>query len=154
MRDHNRSYISTLAFLGGSLLLLLAACGPNTTPGGGQIADLSATPKKAPPLTLNFRCNDSLAGGFYVDRIGTHARVCVQTAPGAALTITVRFCNGAPDPSSELKRTAYADSKGYYEWNWTPQPDCKGRPIWKGEAVVKAQLHGHTTSLSASFFAD
>jgi len=146
-----------VALLGTSLLLLFAACsspGSPTTPGEGNSANFTPTPTQVTPLTLEIRCHDSGAGGFYVLGGGTHGRVCVQTAPGAVLTITVRFCNGAPDPSSELKRTVYADSKGYYEWNWTPQPDCKERPIWKGDVVVKAQLHGHTTSLSASFFAD
>lgn len=164
-----RFSFTIVALLGVSLLLLFAACGSPTTPGGsnstsitatpttpgeGSSANITATPTRTTPLTLEIRCHDSTAGGFYVLGGGTHGRVCVQTAPGAVLTITVRFCNGAPDPSSELKRTVYADSKGYYEWNWTPEPDCKGRPIWKGDVVVKAQLHGQTTSLSASFFAD
>ncbi len=160
MEGHFKHFSFTIvALLGTSLLLLFAACGSPTTPGEGNSANFTPTPTtptptRAAPLTLEIRCHDSGAGGFYVLGGGTHGRVCVQTSPGAALTIAVRFCNGAPDPSSELKGTVYADSKGYYEWIWTPQPDCKGRPIWKGEAVVKAQLHGHTTSLSASFFAD
>src|SRR5437868_647920 len=116
-----------VGLLGCGLLLLLAACGPNTPPEGGDSNALPATHNQTSPLMLDFRCNDSRAGGFYVDRIGTRARVCVQTAPEAALTITVRFCNGAPDPSRELKGAVHADSKGYYEWNWKPQPDCKGR---------------------------
>ncbi len=151
----SRCYISAkVILLGSSLLFLLAACGPNTSIGGGDTSDPPATPKPRTPLTLDFRCNDSGAGGFYFLNRGTHARVCVQTAPGAALTIIVRFCNGAPDPSSELKGTVYADSKGYYEWNWKPQPDCKGGYVWRGEAIVKAQLHGQSTSLSTSFFGD
>ncbi len=148
---HSSAIVGLLAC---GLLLLVAACGPNSNLGGGDTSDPPATHKPKIPLTLDFRCNDSGAGGFYVDRIGTHARVCVQTAPGAALTITVRFCNGAPDASSELKGTVYANSKGYHEWNWKPQPDCKGRLIWKGDAVVRAQLDGQSTSLSTSFFAD
>src|ERR1700736_4771070 len=98
---YNR-YFSTsivLALLGGSLLLLSAGCGSNSSTGGDEKNHLTTTPAEATTLTLNFRCRDNPAGGFYVNR--SNGRVCVQTAPGAALTITVRFCNGAADPSSE-----------------------------------------------------
>jgi hypothetical protein len=154
---HNRCYRAPLlALLGSGIVLLLAACGPNIPQGGSSTGAPPATsPQTAQThaLTLEFRCHGG-AGGFYVDRLGTQARVCVQTAPGAALTITVSFCKGAPDPSSELKGTVYADSAGYYEWNWKPRPDCQGRLIYEGEAVVHAQLNGQKASLSTSFYGD
>lgn len=153
MSRDERFRASLLALLGSGLVLLLAACGPNP-PLGGSNNSASPAPSSHTPLKLDFRCTGDSAGGFYVDRLGTHARVCVQTAPGAALTITVSFCKGAPDPSSELKGTVHADSNGYYEWDWKPKPDCQGRLIYEGEAVVKAQLNGQTASQSTSFFGD
>ncbi len=150
---YNRCFSAVLlAFLSGSLLLVSTACGTNTGAGSGANADLSTKPAQTTPLALDFKCRENPAGGFYVNNV--QGRVCVQTAPGAALTITVRFCNGAPDPSSELKGTVYADSKGYYEWTWKPRPDCKTAHIWKGDAVVQATLHGQSMSFTTSFFGD
>ncbi len=154
MRCTKRYTSAHLILLSSGLLFLFAACGSNTTPGGEDASVLAAAPIQSTQLPLKFACNDSPAVGFYFLDRGTHARVCVQTAPGAALTITVKFCNGAPDPSRELKGTVHPDSNGYYEWNWKPQPDCKGGYVWRGEAIVKAQLHGQSTSLSTSFFGD
>lgn len=135
-----------------SFLILFSACGSNITTGGGDNHQPTKTPSQATPLTLDFKCRENPAGGFYVNAV--QGRVCVQTAPGAALTITVRFCNGAPDPSAELKGTVYADSSGYYEWSWNPRPDCAGPHIWKGDAVVNARLDGQSITSKASFFGD
>jgi hypothetical protein len=149
----NRCFSIELAFLVGGVLLLSSACGTNNAGvGGSKNADPTATPTQATALTLDFKCRENPAGGFYVNT--SQGRVCVQTVPGAALTITVRFCNGAPDPSNELKGTVYADSKGYYEWSWKPQPDCKSAHIWKGDAVVTASLRGQSKSFITSFFGD
>jgi hypothetical protein len=152
MRCYRSMHLTTWSLLSCSLWLLVAACGTNNS---REYTDTTASQTPAPheaPLTLVFRCNDSRAGGFYVNN--SQARICVQTAPHATLTITVHFCNGAADPSDELKGSVKADSTGYYEWSWKPQADCKGRPIWKGDAEVKAQLGGQQTSLSTSFFRD
>jgi len=154
MQYSGRHGSTLVGLLGCALLLLLAACGPNINPGGGVTSDPPATATSRTLLKLQFKCNDNPGGGFFVDRLGTHARVCVQTAPSAALTITVKFCNGAPDPSRALKGTVHANSKGYHEWNWKPQPDCKGQLIWRGEVIVKVQLDGQSKSFSTSFFAD
>ena len=148
-------YFSTsvvLTLLGGCLLFLIAGCGSNSNTGGDENIHLTTTPTEPLPLTLTFKCRDNPAGGFYVNR--SNAQVCVQTAPGAALTITVKFCNGAADPSSELKGTVYANNQGYYEWSWKPQPDCKSAHIWKGDVVVMAKLHGQSKSFMTSFFGD
>lgn len=153
MRWCRSTYLTIGSLLSCSLCLLAAACSTNNS--GEPPAEPTAAPTPSPHvgrLTLAFRCNDSQAGGFFVK--SSEARVCVQTAPYATLTITVRFCNGAVDPSDELKGSVLADSTGYFEWKWTPQADCKGRPIWKGDVEVKAQLDGQTMSRSASFFRD
>ncbi len=147
----HRSLSTMLASLSCILLFALAACGTNTPTEGAATPAHTATSSRAAPLTLKFWCNDNPGGGFFV--IASRARVCVQTAPGAALTITVKFCNGTPDPSSELRGTVNADSRGYYEWNWPPRTDCKGF-IWRGEADVTARLNGQSTSGATSFFGD
>jgi len=147
----HRSLSTMLALLSCILLVVLAACGTNTTTGGAATPALTTTSSRTAPLTLKFECNDSPGGGFFV--IASRARVCVQTAPGGALTITVKFCKGTPDPSSELKGTVNADSRGYYEWNWQPRTDCGGF-IWRGEADVTARLNGQSTSVTTSFFGD
>lgn len=153
MMNCNRWVALGAAFLVGSFLLLSSACGTNSTgAGGSENAGLAGTPTRVTVLTLHFKCRENPAGGFYVN--ASQGRVCVQTAPGAALTITVSFCNGAPDPSNELKGTVYANSEGYYEWIWKPRPDCKTAHIWKGDAVVKATLGGQSINATASFFGD
>jgi hypothetical protein len=152
MRWCRSLHVTIWSLLNCSLWLLVAACGTNNSGAHADIAASQTPSSHVTPLTLDFRCNESRAGGFYVNN--SQAKVCVQTAPHATLTITVRFCNGAIDPSDELKGSVKADSTGYYEWNWKPQPDCKGRPIWKGNVEVKAQLDGQTTSHSTSFFRD
>lgn len=146
----DRSLPTMLVLLSCILLFIFAACGTNTPTGAATPAN-TVTSSRTVPLTLRFWCNDNPGGGFFV--IASRARVCVQTAPGAALTITVKFCNGTPDPSSELKGTVNADSRGYYEWNWSPRTDCKGF-IWRGGADVTARLKGQSTSVTTSFFGD
>src|SRR6266567_2994563 len=148
MRWCRSLHVTIWSLLSCSLWVLVAACGTNNSREPADTAAFQTPSSHAAPLTLDFRCHDSRAGGFYVNT--SQARVCVQTAPSAMLTITVRFCNGAADPSDELKGSVKADSTGYYEWNWKPQPDCKGHPIWKGDVEVKAHLDGQTTSLSTS----
>ncbi len=152
MRCCHSIQLTIWSLLSCSLCLLIAACASDN-----PTDHTNATPSQTPspqvaPLTLDFRCKDSSAGGFYVNN--SQARVCIQTAPYATLTIKVRFCNGAIDPSDELKGSVKADSTGYYEWNWKPQPDCKGQLIWKGDVEVKAQLDGQSTSHSTSFLRD
>jgi hypothetical protein len=152
MRWYRSLHLIIWSLLSCSLWLLVAACGMNNSKESADTAASQTPSSHVVPLTLDFRCHDSRAGGFYVNN--SQARVCVQTAPHATLTITARFCNGAVDPSNELKGSVQADSTGYYEWQWTPQPACKGRPIWKGDVEVKAQLNGQATSRSTSFFRD
>jgi hypothetical protein len=75
-----------------------------------------------------------------------HGKVCAQTLPGATLTIQVIYCAGKPDPSSVLQGSVTADAKGFYQWNWAPQPDCNGQSIWGWKVIVTAQLNGETAS--------
>ncbi|MEO8953210.1 MAG: hypothetical protein ABI396_04010 [Ktedonobacteraceae bacterium] len=48
--------------------------------------------------------------------------------------------------SAVLQKSATADANGFYEWDWTPQPDCKGQPIWAEKVMVMALFHGQTAS--------
>lgn len=140
-----------LAGLAFTLLLLLAACGSQPSGSGNSMASTPAP--KAPSLTLTFSCKDTPGMGFFVLGAGTHGRVCVQTLPGALLSITVDFCTQVVDPSRQLKGTVVADTTGYYEWIWKPQTPC-GPHIYRGEAKVTAHLQGQSVSRSTSFFGD
>ncbi len=136
------------------LLFLLTACGSATTTGSGNAVP-TATP--APTLTspstkliLAFECQ----GGF--NPHGTHENVCVQTLPGASLTIKVTYCAGSADQSPVLKGTFTADQTGHYEWSWIPRAACQGNPpgatgFWKGTAEVTATLGGQHLTSSAAF---
>jgi len=151
--------------LAGGLAVLLGACGSNATSGTTTAAGTSltatttqattvptstASPAKAvtPPTKLNVAivCGGTKQNGYGVDVI--HGKVCAQTMPGATLAIQVIYCAGKPDPSSVLQGGVTADAKGFYQWNWTPQPDCKGQPIWEWKVTVTAQLNGQTATAS------
>ena len=103
----------------------------------------------AGPLKLSLSCSGpGGSDGFSVTN--THARACVYTTPGAKLAITVNFCNGKPDPSSVLQGSVIADASGFHEWIWTPQPDCKGQPIWGWSVTVTAKLNGSSATVSTA----
>lgn len=134
------------------LLFLVTACGTSSFP-ASSTSTIPFTPTHATPLTLHFACNDAPKGGFYVLAAGTHGRICVQTVPGAALTITVKFCNDILDQSQALKGTVYANGVGYYEWNWKPQAPCAPH-IWKGIADVQVAHGGQRLTFSSAFVGD
>lgn len=73
--------------------------------------------------------------------------VAVHTLPGAALTISVKYCSGHYADSSELKGTQYADASGDNIWTWKPATTCHGL-AW---AYVTASLNGQSASNSTSF---
>ncbi len=97
------------------------------------------------PLTLVLACSGPNAQDG-VSATNTHARVCVYTSAGASLTITASFCNGKPDTNSALQGIFAANGKGFYEWDWTPQPSC--RPISSVSVSVSAKLSGQSASVS------
>jgi hypothetical protein len=109
--------------------------------GGSSSGSGSGTYKG--PLTLTLACSGPKAqDGFSVS--GSHARVCVYTAPGASLTIKVSFCNGQPDPSSALQGTFIASASGFYSWSWTPRASCLS--AWS--VAVTARLNGQSAAIS------
>jgi hypothetical protein len=106
-------------------------------------------------LTLTFHCPDLPKGGFVVTT--THGRVCVSTAPGASLTIAVKYCQGTvvADQSPALRGTFHADTRGNYEWNWRPQAPhalcAQGSLYTSGSAAVTARRLGQEVSATAIF---
>jgi hypothetical protein len=102
-------------------------------------ATATAIPTATPvPLPLAITCasaQDFVSG-----------RVCVHTAPGAHLTITVSYCSGRDAKSASLG-PAVADGNGNHEWDWVPQTTCKG----PATASVSASLNGQTATASQGF---
>jgi hypothetical protein len=73
--------------------------------------------------------------------------VAVHTLPGAALTISVKYCSGRYATSESLKGTQYADAAGDNIWTWDPDTTCHGNAT----AYVTASLNGQSASNSVSF---
>ena len=110
-------------------------------------------PTQTPKLIITFGCNGARKEGFFADQ--SHAFACVHTLPGASLTISVSYCNGDLDQSSNLKGTFRADSTGYYEWDWKPKALCSNGPAYSsGKASVIAQLDGQTVTGFYAYQAD
>ncbi len=155
MKRFLRKPATPLRILAGCwLVFLLAACGSATTTGSGNpTPTVTPTPTQTPPLTqlvLTFECK----GDF--NPSGTHEKVCVRTLPGASLTITVTYCTGSVDQSTDLKGTFTADKIGNFGWSWTPKATCQGNPpgatgFWKGTAEVTATLGGQHLTRSVAF---
>lgn len=80
----------------------------------------TATPKPSPTpfLAIQFTCAEGIDYSY--------AKVCVQTSPGAQLNIVVTYCSGKSATSASLKGTKAANDAGYYEWDWTPDTNCRG----------------------------
>lgn len=91
-------------------------------------------------LTVTFTCASGAAG-----RAG---KVCVRTAPHAALSLTVRYCDGSNAKGKIFHSVSYADSGGNNTWSWNvPSGACIGAAT----ATVTAQLAGHTISQRDTF---
>jgi hypothetical protein len=112
---------------------------PKPTPKPTPRPTPKPTQPPAPSLALAFTC------AVAVDYL--YRNVCVQTQPGAALTITVTYCSGYHATSDSLQRTVYANGSGNYVWNWEPETKCRGAAT----AYVNASWHGQNTSNSDEF---
>ena len=153
--NHTQSSTQTGSIPAGSTPIVPTSIVPTPTP--LQPAPRATVAVKAPvptptprsistgPLTLVLACSGPNAQDG-VSVTNTHAKACVYTSAGASLTITASFCNGKPDPNSALQGTFTANSNGFYEWDWTPQPSC--RPISSWSVSVSAQLSGQSASVS------
>jgi hypothetical protein len=152
-----------LFLLGSCFLFLFTACGSNTSASSATTARPTTTAvarvppttvlAQTPKLIITFGCNGARKEGFYADQ--SHAFACVHTLPGAALTISVSYCNGDLDQSSDLKGTFMADRTGFYEWDWKPKARCSNGPaFWSGKASVIARLVGQTVTGFYTYQAD
>jgi hypothetical protein len=112
---------------------------PQPTPTPTPTPTPQPTPAPPPSLTLAITC----AGGLS----NQQARVCVHTQPGAALTITVTYCDGTKAHNKSLQGTVYANASGNYMWTWIASTRCLGPAV----ATVTARWHGQTVSQSAVF---
>lgn len=81
-------------------------------------------PQPQPPVSaqlfVHFTCADAT----------DHAsgEVCVNTQPGASLSIKVVYsCTGRAASSTSLQGTRTADGAGNYVWTWTPDTVCQGQ---------------------------
>ncbi|MBV8694573.1 MAG: hypothetical protein JO125_05405 [Chloroflexi bacterium] len=85
----------------------------------------------------------SLGGDF------SSVKVTVQTLAGAALTIDVSYCSGTTwDTSDSLGGRVYADSNGFYTWQWTPSASCMG----PASAYVRAEYNNQIVRVRGDFF--
>jgi hypothetical protein len=97
-------------------------------------------PTPAPPpaaLTLAITCASGMQNGLGL--------VCAHTHPGAALTITVTYCDGKK--ARGLGGTEQADAAGNYTWRWLVQTRCAGPAV----ARVTATWNGQTVTSAATF---
>lgn len=150
--------------LGCCLVVLFAACSSISSSGTTAGSDRSPVATTVKPtqvtvipttspiktvtprtkLAVTIACNNNKQDGYGLDV--AHGKACAQTLPGATLSIQVIYCEGQPDPGKVLQGSVTADAHGFHEWDWTPQPDCKGRPIWGWKVTVTAQLNGQTAT--------
>jgi hypothetical protein len=149
-------YAGMMAALGGGGHMAIpartAAPVTHATPAPGRTAAPVTHAAPAPtrtftPLPVHAAVELAFTCASAVDN--TAGRICVQTQPGAALTISISYCSGfsQPDPSSSLQGTVYADNNGAYVWRWTPQTTCHGSAL----AYVTAQWHGQMGYYSYTF---
>lgn len=71
----------------------------------------------------------------------TRGELCVHTQPGAALTVSVRYCSGfgPSDTSAALRQPARADASGDHTWRWSTRVTCAG----DATAYVTTSWNGH-----------
>lgn len=110
-----------------------------STPTTSASPSAAATVPPAAPLAIAFTC----ASGV----VGEKGTVCVHTDPNAALTITVRYCDGNYAGGKGLRGIAHADSSGNYTWRWDVSTSCVGAAT----AEVTAKSGGQTVTQSTTF---
>jgi hypothetical protein len=154
-----------MAGAGGVLLLLLVSVTvlagalrshvPGIGPAGGSAQGITLSPTTAratptvtltpetntptPPFTLAFTCASGTVGGM--------GQVCVHTAPRAALSLTVRYCDGNSAKGKGFHGATYADGSGNYTWRWDISNSCVG----SATATVVAKSAGQTVTESTTF---
>jgi hypothetical protein len=125
--------------LGGLSKAAVPAAHASPTPTPTPTPTQPAPPPPPPALTLAITCAWAQSG--------RQGNVCVRTQPGAALTISITYCDGRPAHSKSLQGTVFANSSGSYVWSWVPATRCIG----PATAVVSAHWQGQTTTATSIF---
>ena len=99
----------------------------------------SATNTPVPPLALTFTCASGSIGG--------DGQVCIHTAPNAAVSLAVKYCDGSFAKGKGLHGSAYTDSSGNYTWRWNITTGCAGTTT----ATVTAKSAGQTITQDTTF---
>lgn len=89
------------------------------------------------PLTLTFTCASGSVHGT--------GKVCVHTLPAAALSLSVRYCDGTT--AKGLHSAGIADANGDYTWSWSVRMACVG----PATATVTARRNGAVVTLTDTF---
>lgn len=101
------------------------------------VAPVRNTP--APAFSIAFTC----ASGVIFGR----GMVCIHTRPDAAVSLSVRYCDGSYAGGKDLRGNAHADGSGNYTWRWIVITSCAG----KATATVTAKSSGQTVTKSTTF---
>lgn len=99
----------------------------------------SAGNTPAPSFTVAFTCASGAIGG--------RGMVCVHTRPNAALSLSVRYCDGNYAKGKGFHGATSADSNGNYTWRWDVSTNCAG----VATATVTAKSSGQTVIQSTTF---
>lgn len=149
------SLVSALA-LSNALRPHTSALGAASHPGGQTTSATDATPTAAratatataapasntqapPTFTVAFTCASGVIGGT--------GQVCVHTQPNAALSLSVRYCDGNYAKGKGLHGAVYANGSGDFTWNWDVSTSCAGNAT----ATVTARSSGQTVTASTTF---
>ena len=95
------------------------------------------TGRSSQPLTLAFTCASGTLHGT--------GQVCVHTQPQAALSVSIRYCDGTT--AKGLHGNSVADASGNYTWTWPVRTACAGAAT----ATVTAKWNGQTITRADSF---
>src|SRR5690348_3369467 len=99
----------------------------------------SARNTPAPLFTVAFTCANGTIGG--------RGMVCVHTQPDAAVSLTVRYCDGSYAGGKGLHGNMHADGSGNYTWRWNVGTTCAGAAT----ATVTAKSSGQSATQSTTF---
>lgn len=124
-----------------------SAQGAEVSPSAGQSTPRAARTTIASPvntqppapLTMTFTCASGAAGGT--------GQLCVHTLPNAALSLTVRYCDGTYAKGKAFHGFTYADGSGNYTWRWSVTTTCVGAAT----ATVTATSAGQTVTQHTTF---
>ncbi|HEU0028257.1 MAG TPA: hypothetical protein VFQ25_14185 [Ktedonobacterales bacterium] len=122
-----------------------SANGAVVSPSAGQATPsvtTTATPGSTAspsPLTIAFTCASGTAGGT--------GQICIQTLPHAALSLSVRYCDGSYAKGKAFHGVDYADGSGNHTWRWNVNTSCLGAAT----ATVTARAAGQTITQSTTF---